>query len=115
MSDDLIEVTKARYDKLLWVHTSGSFTFNTYQQQTSVFHSKIEQKYKLRSGYVDNETALWIKELIGSPLVYVIINGSFVACTIEDTRYQSKKTEVEKLFNIELTINLSVASQRQRL
>lgn len=117
--DDSIQSTKARYNKLLGVLTASTFTYNTYQQETSVFHSKVEQKYRLRSGFVDNDTAEWLKELIASPLVYMIapINSgnTFVAVTVDNSTYQAKKTEVEKLFNIEIDITLSTITQRQRL
>lgn len=118
--EDTIEVEKSRYDKLLGNLTTTSFTYNTYQQSTSVYHSKIKQKYKLRSGFINTETATWLKELIASPLVYLLVPNSagvnkFVACTVDNTSYTSKKTEVEKLFNIEIDVTLSVDSQRQRL
>ena len=68
---------------------------------------------------MDNDTAIWLKELIASPLVYMLIpintGNTFVACTIDNNSYQAKKTQVEKLFNVELDITLSTISQRQRL
>ena len=119
VSEDSIEVEKSRYDKLLGVLGLTTFTYNTYQQKTSVFHSKVKQKYKLRSGFVDTDTAEWIKELIASPLVYILIpinsGNTWVACTVDETSYTSKKTITEKLFNIELTITLSIDSHRQAL
>jgi len=119
VSEDNIEVGKSNYDKLMGTLTLGSFTHNTYERRTSVFHSKIKQKYKIRSGFVDTATAFWLKELIASPLVYMIVpintGNTWVAVNIEETSYTSKKVISDKLFNIELTVSLSNDSQRQRL
>lgn len=119
VNEDNIEVSKSNYDKLLGTLSLSGFTHNTYERSTSVFHSKIKQKYKLRSGFVDTATALWLKELIASPIVYMIVpintGNTWVAVNIEETSYTSKKVISDKLFNIELNISLSNDSQRQRL
>lgn len=119
VNQDDIEVNKSNYDKLLGTLSLGGFTHSTYERSTSVFHSKIKQKYKLRSGFVDTATALWLKELIASPIVYMIVpintGNTWVAVNIEETNYTAKKVISDKLFNIELTVSLSNDSQRQRL
>ena len=119
VSEDSIDVSKSNYDKLLGTLSLSGFTHKTYERRTSQFHTKIKQKYKLRSGFVDTATALWLKELIASPIVYMIVNintgPTFVAVNIEGTSYTSKKVISDKLFNIELNISLSNDSQRQRL
>jgi hypothetical protein len=119
VNQDDIEVSKSNYDKLLGTLSLSGFTHSTYERSTSVFHSKIKQKYKLRSGFVDTATALWLKELIASPIVYMIVpintGNTWVAVNIEETSYTAKKVISDKLFNIELTVSLSNDSQRQRL
>lgn len=115
VSDDITKVEQSRYSRLLGVKTSTSFTFTKYQAESSVFHSMVRQSYKLRSGFVNSETALWLKELIASPRVYMIIDGAFVPVNVKTLEYQAKTTLQEKLFNIELDVELSVANQRQRL
>lgn len=119
VSEDNIEVSKSNYDKLLGTLSLSGFTHNTYERSTSVFHSKIKQKYKLRSGFVDTATAFWLKELLASPIVYMIVpintGNTWVAVNIDETSYTSKKVISDKLFNIELNISLSNDSQRQRL
>jgi hypothetical protein len=119
VSEDNIEVGKSNYDKLMGTLSLSGFTHSTYERRTSVFHSKIKQKYKIRSGFVDTATAFWLKELIASPLVYMIVpintGNTWVAINIDETSYTSKKVISDKLFNIELNISLSNDSQRQRL
>lgn len=115
MKDDIQEVEQSRYSRLLGVKTSTSFTYTKSQVRSSVFFSEVRQSYKLRSGYINTDIAQWLKELIGSPRVYMIIDGDFVPVNIKTSSYQAKTTLQEKLFNVEIEVELSVPSQRQRL
>lgn len=115
VKDDTIKVEQSKYSRLLGVKTATTFTYTPSQVESSVFHSMIRQSYRLRSGFVNTETASWLKELIASPRIYMIIDGEFIPVNLKTSDYQSKKTIQEKLFNIEIEVELSVPSQRQRL
>lgn len=115
MPDDSISVEASTYNKLQGVRTSASFTYKTYGQERSNFFNKSKQTYKLRSGYINTEVSTWLKELIQSPIAWMVIDGQFVGINITTTSYQAKTTLQEKLFNIELEVELSVDTQRQRL
>jgi hypothetical protein len=64
---------------------------------------------------VNSETSLWLKELVQSPLIYMIIDGQFVAVNILTAEYQAKSTIKEKLFNVTMEVELSADTKRQRL
>lgn len=115
MKDDIQEVEQSRYSRLLGVKTSTSFTYSKSQVRSSVFFSEVRQSYKLRSGYINTEVAQWLKELVGSPRVYMIIDGDFIPVNIKTSSYQAKTVLQEKLFNVEIEVELSVPNQRQRL
>jgi len=115
MKTDSITTEKSTYGKVKGVRTSSSFVFNTYQNERSTFFAKSKQRYTLRSGFVNTETATWLKELIQSPLVYMIIDNQFVGVNLITNSYTAQTTLQEKLFNIEIEVELSVDNQRQRL
>ena len=115
MPDDNISVDSFTYNKLQGVRTSSSFTYKTYGQERSNFFNKSKQTYKLRSGYINTSVSTWLKELIQSPIAWMVIDGQFVGINITTNTYQAKTTLQEKLFNIELEVELSVDTQRQRL
>ena len=81
--------------------------------QTSIISQP--KKYLLRSGYVDTATSNWLKELVQSPLVYMIIDNQFISINIKTTSYTTKNTLQSKLFNIELEVELANDTYRQRL
>lgn len=115
LGEDSIQVEQSRYSRVLGVKTATSLTYTKNQVESSVFHSGIKQIYKLRSGFVNSEISLWLKELIASPRVYMIIDGSFVPVNITTNSYTAKKTLQDKLFNVEIEVELSIKDQRQRL
>jgi hypothetical protein len=115
IADDNITVQSSNYNRLQGTRTSSGITFNTYSHERSNFFNSSKQKYTLNSGYVNSETSLWLKELVQSPLIYMIIGGQFVAVNILTTEYQAKSTIKEKLFNVTMEVELSADTKRQRL
>ena len=115
IADDNITVQTSNYNRLQGTRTSSGITFNTYSHERSNFFNSSKQRYTLNSGYVNSETSLWLKELVQSPLVYMIINNQFVAVNILTTEYQAKSTIKEKLFNVTMEVELSADTKRQRL
>ena len=113
--DDMIETMSETYNKLLPTRTSSGISYNVYSRAKSNFYNKSTQKYLLRSGYVDTATSNWLKELVQSPLVYMIIDGQFIPINIKTTSYTTKNTLQSKLFNIELEVELANDTYRQRL
>jgi hypothetical protein len=115
IADDNISVQSSNYNRLQGTRTSSGITFNAYSHERSNFFNSSKQRYTLNSGYVNSETSLWLKELVQSPLVYMIIGGQFVAVNILTTEYQAKSTIKEKLFNVTIEVELSADTKRQRL
>jgi hypothetical protein len=115
IADDNITVQSSNYNRLQGTRTSSSITYNTYSHERSNFFNSSKQRYTLNSGYINTETSLWLKELVQSPLIFMIINGQFVAVNILTTEYQAKSTIKEKLLNVTMEIELSADTKRQRL
>ena len=115
VKDDSISVEKSNYNKTLGLEGTTSLTYDTTDRQTTPFFTEVSQKYKLRSGFLSTEQSEWLKELFASPVVFCLINGSWYAINVTQTTYQVKKTIQEKLFIIELDMELANKTQRQRL
>lgn len=114
VGEDNIDVNQSYYKRLKGVKTQSTFTFPKYQVESSSFHSEIKQGYKLRSGFLSEDEALWLKELVASPLVYMLVEGNFRPVVIKTVNYTAKGS-TQKLFSMELDVELSVTNQRQRL
>jgi len=115
IADDNISVQSSNYNRLQGTRTSSGITYNTYSHERSNFFNSSKQRYTLNSGYIDSATSIWLKELVQSPLIFMIINSQFVAVNILTTEYQAKSSYKEKLFNVTMEIELSADTKRQRL
>jgi hypothetical protein len=115
IADDNISVQSSTYNRLQGTRTSSGITFKTYSHERSNFYNSSRQKYSLNSGFVNSETSVWLKELVQSPLIYMIIGGQFVSVNILTTEYQAKSTYKDKLFNVTMEVELSADTKRQRL
>jgi hypothetical protein len=115
IADDNISVQSSNYNRLQGTRTSSAITYNTYSHERSNFFNSSKQRYTLNSGYIDTATSVWLKELVQSPLIFMIINSQFVAVNILTTEYQAKSSYKEKLFNVTMEIELSADTKRQRL
>lgn len=115
VNDKSIEVEQSRYNKLLGAETTTTFEYEKSEFQQGSFFSEVKTSYKLRSGYISNSISEWLIELYSSPLVYALIDGVYQGVVLKSNQYQVKNTVKEKLFNVELDIQLSVANQLQRL
>jgi hypothetical protein len=116
--EDSIEVEKSNYDRLTGGYTNGAGTvygFGTSQRERSQFFTNVKQNYVLKSEMIDTETAEWLKDLITSPLAYMVIDGVFMAININDSSYKADNTLKTKALYLTLNVSLSVDAQRQRL
>jgi hypothetical protein len=79
------------------VFNGGSVQFNTQQTIT----------YKLTSDWLNLTDYTWIRDLIASPEVYMELNsGEFIPVKISTSQWTQKKRYVDKVYNLELDIEL---------
>ncbi len=68
----------------------------------------------ITSNWLTESESRWLKELCESPIVFQELNGTMIPITINEARYEPKKTVNDKLFNLSLSFNYSVSNYRQR-
>lgn len=101
------------------VNTSvPSFAFNAHGEQRVVFDTQEQEKWRLSADYINEETAKWLRDLIGSPKVYMThpdYDDELVEVLIEQDSYVVNKRPIDRLFNLELNVSISAINFRQRL
>lgn len=84
-----------------------------------IYFTKETQNWKITSDYLNNQQAEWLRELYSSPLVYMnlvndnYITPSWIPVKPNATTYEVKKTLVDKVFNIELDLEVGLENNRQ--
>jgi hypothetical protein len=84
-----------------------------------IYYTKETQKWRITSDYLNNAQAETLRELYSSPLVYMnlvndnYINFSWIPVMPTATSYEVKKTAIDKVFNIELDLEIGLVNPRQ--
>jgi hypothetical protein len=84
-----------------------------------IYYTKETQKWRITSDYLNNAQAETLRELYSSPLVYMnlvndnYINFSWIPVMPTATSYEVKKTAIDKVFNIELDLEVGLVNPRQ--
>lgn len=84
-----------------------------------IYYTKETQKWRITSDYLNNAQAETLRELYSSPLVYMnlvndnYINFSWIPVMPTATSYEVKKTAIDKVFNIELDLEIGLINNRQ--
>jgi hypothetical protein len=107
--------------------------FNGSQLRPSVFGmgnttytSQFSDGLKLTSDYITDNESTSLIDLYTSPIVSIETEKSLffpaasgetmiIPCEIELTNYEVKQSNVDKLFNVELEVKISVDNKRQSL
>lgn len=94
-------------------YVAPSLGFTTYvkDDRETIFWQNKQTEYTLTSGYICEQDFKWLQQLINSPKVYVEkYDQQFTIvypCIIKTTQWTQKFSGADKMFNLELTINVS--------
>ena len=110
--------TKSSFRKYAGQITGNTFAYNAYGEQKVVFDTQEQERWRLVSEYITEDMALWMRDLLGSPKVYMVhpdYPSIYTEVTIDTGSYQVSQTAIERVFNIEMQVSLSAVNFRQRL
>jgi hypothetical protein len=84
-----------------------------------IYYTNETQTWKIISDYINDSQAELLREMYSSPLVFLnvvndnYITPSWIPVKPSATSYEVKKTASDKLFNIELDVELQLSNPRQ--
>ena len=106
-----VDLDRKEYQKIGAVLSSGlireyDVSNNVYAETTVAFHTKHKWERKLSSGFVNDATHEWLWQLVASPQVYLEHNGYSYPVVIKTSRWQEKLTRFDKMYNLEIEIEM---------
>lgn len=110
--------TKSSFRKYAGEITGNTFAFNANGEQRVTFDTQEQERWRLVSEWVTEDMALWLRDLVGSPKVYMThpdYPGIYAEINIDQNSYTVNQTAIEKIFNAEIQVSLSALNFRQRL
>lgn len=94
--------------------SSGSIDYSLADRQKVQYYTKSMPKMKLTSDWVDVNTFNWLLEMLESPEIYLYENGQRITVQNIEGNWEEKRTDTDKLFNLEVNLEFGVDNYRQR-
>jgi len=94
--------------------SGGSIVYSLADKQKVQYYTKSMPKMKLVSDWVDVNTFNWLLEMLESPEIYLYENGQRITVQNIEGNWEEKRSNVDKLFNLEVNLEFGVDNYRQR-
>jgi hypothetical protein len=106
---------KQNADNLITSGTSaGEISYSLADRQKVQYYTKSKPKMKLTSDWVDVPTFNWLLEMLESPEIYLYENGERITVQNVEGNWEEKRTDTDKIFNLEVNLEFGVDNYRQR-
>jgi len=107
------------YTRAKTVVASGGITYSHENIGSLDYYVRTNEKIKLRSEYLTDEELVWLEELVESPNVLWETTDSegttlFYPVKIMTNKWTQKLTEIDKVFQLEIDVELALQNTRQR-
>ena len=117
-NDNSITVKRDEYYELPGTWSSNTFAINEYDRGRRIYSQDAEETWTLRTGYLTDLEAQYLKNLILSADVnYHIVEANdttWYAATLQTNRWIERTYRKDKLFQLEITIKVSNNTTTQR-
>jgi hypothetical protein len=117
-NDNSINVNRDEYYELPGTWNQSNFAINSYDRGARVFSQSAEETWTLRTAYLTDLEAQYLKNLILSADVnYHVVEANdtnWYAAVLQTNRWIERTYRKDKLFQLEVTIKVSnnVTTQR---
>lgn len=112
ISREMISIERAMYNRPVGeVNTDKEWVLNTYDQERTVFDVRVTHKNTYNSGYLDDNQAILLKELVSSRKIWVY-DTIWLSMFVERNEYEVRKIVNDGLIQEELVLIESLTSVR---
>jgi hypothetical protein len=95
---------------------SNDIVYSMNEREKVTYYTKKSETIKLMSDWISEEESNWLLELMSSPEIYLQEGNELVAVAkIKATNYTKKKVVRDKLFKIDVELELGYDDYRQRI
>lgn len=113
------DIKRNNYQKVMGNFKSGSsYTYNDSDRFETNFNTEYTETIKLYSDWITENESVWLQELLTSPDIRTDIIGAsgshyLTPVNIIETKYVQRQHKTDKVFNLEINIQLSFNETRQ--
>lgn len=81
---------------------------NTYDAGNTVYHSEAEKTLTLTTNFMGEAMNLYFEELMTSRRTYILIDGDWYSCTVQDTSFENEFERNNKMINKQITVKFDL-------
>ncbi|CAK0754297.1 hypothetical protein CCP3SC1_2300002 [Gammaproteobacteria bacterium] len=108
------QISRETFDRKLGQLGNHTWAYNNQDAGTTVIDTTLTPRWELTSDWISEDQALWLMQLIESPVVFFDDGTYHHRCIVVSPTESEKKTiDNSVLFNITLTVELSMKEWRQ--
>lgn len=113
---DTFEIERKSFSKNPYTLNNSAVTYamNRGSHSKSSYHTASSQVIELNSDLLTDTESVWLRELIMSPLVWMY-DTELTAVNIVDSAYIQKSLINDKVFSLNLKVEISMQDKSQRL
>jgi hypothetical protein len=94
----------------------NDIVYSMDEREKVTYYTKNTPSLKLMSDWITEEESNWLLELMSSPEIYLQNGDELIAVAkIKATNYTKKKVVRDKLFKIDVELELGYDNYRQRI
>lgn len=110
-------IERKSYEEIEWQYGSNSMdrvnSYNVFNGGSKPFATSQTITYRLTSDWLSLTDYTWIKDLIGSPEVYMEQGGYYIPVKVNTNTWTEKKRYADKTYNLELDIEFGTKAYSQ--
>jgi len=88
--DEEIKIQRGTYQRAYGTWSSTTYSYNTYERGTSNIKTDLTFEGQVMSDFLDRDTVNWLGELLTSPVVFFIENGTLLPVNITDSSFKKQ-------------------------
>lgn len=108
-------INRSNYKKVMGsFKSSSSYTYNDSDRYNTSFHTSYQENILINSDWITEDESVWLQELLTSPDIRTDIGTNFlVPINIIETEYIQRQAKTDKIFNLQIKIQVSFNEIRQ--
>lgn len=107
-------IERKKYRRNVGAYSGATYIYNDLQRSNIIYDTQVSETMILNSNWINDAEAVWLEELLTSPITYMETANGIEVVNVTDSAYETKKTVNDKLFNLQISIEKTYLKTRQR-
>ena len=84
-----------------------SYSYLQHERGQKIYNIEADKEFTVRSNWLNDDEFVWLERLLMSKEVFLYLDGIWQPVNLTDSNYEVKRSESEKLNNLEISFTLA--------